>query len=67
MFYSAVQTRAGFVQKYPQAYENVRSIRTHEKQVEQKSSAARNFRESGEYIDERLKAWERQMELRGRY
>ncbi|KAJ5578635.1 uncharacterized protein N7459_007599 [Penicillium hispanicum] len=62
----AVQGRVGFEQKYPQAYESRDAIRRHTKQVTSQSDSAKSFRDSQEYLDHHLAAWERQRERQGR-
>lgn len=50
----AVQARQGFVQKYPQAYQNVDAIKTHQEQVENRRTQASNLRRTQDKLEKRL-------------
>lgn len=64
--WSASQTRMGFVQKYPQAYENPKAVKTHIDQAHYEKRSAATCRDDGAYIDGKLDVWEKQMVRRGR-
>ncbi|QKX57662.1 uncharacterized protein TRUGW13939_04780 [Talaromyces rugulosus] len=63
----AAQSRTGFEQKYPQAYEDREAIKKHAHQGLSQKRSAGNYRDDDTYIDGRLAAWEKQMERRGRH
>lgn len=60
--YRGAQARGGFAQKYPQSYENLDAIATHEKEVAKSRARAEGYRDKSNFLAEKHTRWAAQME-----
>ncbi|CRL26731.1 unnamed protein product [Penicillium camemberti] len=56
------QARGGFAQKYPQSYENLDAIATHEKEVAKSRARAEGYRDKSNFLAEKHTRWALQMD-----